>query len=53
MTDLIEQVIKINNKIFQREKANKSSSKPMPIYRAPQQIQKLQYNAELIDLSGI
>ena len=35
MTDLIKQAIKINNRIFQREKANKSSSKPMPVYRTP------------------
>ena len=36
ITDLIKQAIKINNRIFQRERANKSSSKPIPIYRAPQ-----------------
>ena len=34
MTDLIKQVIKINNRIFQRERANKGSSKPTPMYRA-------------------
>ena len=33
--DLIKQVIKINNRIFQRERANKGNSKPIPIYRAP------------------
>ena len=31
---LIKQVIKIDNKIFQREKANKGNSKPIPVYRA-------------------
>ena len=31
MTDLIKQVIKINNRIFQRERANKGSNKPIPI----------------------
>ena len=36
--DLIKQVIKINNRIFQRERANKGSSKPIPIYKAPQQV---------------
>ena len=38
MTDLIKQVIKIDNKIFQREKANKGSNKPTPVYKAPQQV---------------
>ena len=53
ITSLIKQVIKINNRIFQREKANKGNSKPILIYRAPQQVQKLWYGAEPIDLSGI
>ena len=35
ITDLIEQVIKINNRIFQREKTNKSSNKTIPVYRVP------------------
>ena len=34
ITDFIKQVIKINNRIFQRERANKGSSKPIPVYRA-------------------
>ena len=39
ITSLIKQVIKINNRIFQRERANKgSNSKPIPMYRAPQQV---------------
>ena len=33
ITDLIKQVIKINNRIFQRESANKGSSKPTPMYK--------------------
>ena len=33
ITDLIKQVIKINNRIFQREKANKGNNKPIPVYR--------------------
>ena len=32
--DLIKQAIKIDNRIFQRERANKGNSKPIPIYRA-------------------
>ena len=35
ITDLIKQIIKINNRIFQRERTNKGNSKPIPIYRAP------------------
>ena len=38
ITSLIKQVIKINNRIFQKEKANKGNSKPIPIYRALQQV---------------
>ena len=38
ITSLIKQVIKINNRIFQRERANKGNSKPIPVYRAPQQV---------------
>ena len=54
LTDLIEQIIKINNRISQRERANKGSNKTIPVYKAPQQVQKLQYGgAELIDLSSI
>ena len=35
--DLIKQVIKINNRIFQKERANKSNNnKTMPVYRVPQ-----------------
>ena len=34
--DLIKQAIKINNRIFQKERANKGNSKPIPVYRALQ-----------------
>ena len=54
MTSLIKQAIKIDNRIFQRERANKgSNSKPTPVYKVLQQVQKLWYSAKLIDLSGI
>ena len=37
MISLIKQVIKIDNRIFQKERANKgNNNKPMPIHRAPQ-----------------
>ena len=53
MTDLIKQVIKIDNRIFQRERANKGSSKPTPVHKALQQVQKLWYGgAELMDLNN-
>ena len=51
--DLIKQAIKINNRIFQRKRANKGSSKPISVHRAPQPVQKLQYGAEPMDLSNI
>ena len=35
MTSLIKQAIKIDNRIFQREKANKGSNKTISIYKAP------------------
>ena len=54
MISLIKQAIKINNQIFQRERANKGNSKPIPVYRAPQQVQKPWYGGvEPIDLSSI
>ena len=34
ITSFIKQVIKINNKIFQRERANKGSNETIPVYRA-------------------
>ena len=53
ITDLIKQAIKINNRIFQRERANKGSNKTTPMYRALQQVQKLWYGVELMDFSSI
>ena len=38
MTDFIKQIIKINNRIFQRERANKGNNKTIPIYRALEQV---------------
>ena len=53
MTSLIKQAIKIDNRIFQRERANKGSNKPTPVYRTLQQVQKPQYGGtEPIDLSS-
>ena len=53
ITGLIKQVIKINNRIFQRERANKgNNSKPMPVHKAPQQVQKLWYGVEPMDLNS-
>ena len=52
ITDLIKQVIKINNRIFQRERANKGSSKPIPVHKVPQQVQKLWYSVKLMNLSS-
>ena len=54
ITDLIKQVIKIDNRIFQRERANKSNNnRTTPMYKVLQQVQKLQYGAEPMDLSSI
>ena len=53
MTDLIKQVIKINNRIFQRERANKGNSKPTPMHKVLQQVQKLWYGAKPIDFNSI
>ena len=33
ITDLIKQVIKIDNRIFQRERANKSNNKTISVYK--------------------
>jgi len=34
--DLIDKIIKINNKIYQREQANKKHNKYIPVHKAPQ-----------------
>ena len=36
LIDLIKQAIKINNRIFQRERANKGNNKTIPVYRVLQ-----------------
>ena len=48
---LIDQVIKINNRIYQQERANKGQRNPMP--KKPQQAPKQWYRGlELMDLSS-
>ena len=37
MRDLIDKIVKINNKIYQKEQANKGYNKYIPVHRAPQQ----------------
>ena len=41
--DLINKVVKINNKIYQREQANKGHNKQIPVHKAPQQAVKQWY----------
>ena len=50
---LINQAIKIDYRIYQREKTSKASVKTTPVYKAPQQVQKLQYGIELMDFNRI
>ena len=39
ITDLIKQAIKINNRIFQRERANKgNNNRTTPVYKVLQQV---------------
>jgi len=38
--DLINKVIKINNRIYQREQANKKCDKYVPVHKSPQQTSK-------------
>jgi len=53
MRNLINKVIKINNRIYQKEWANKGHNKHMPVHRAPQQILRQWYRGpEPINLSG-
>ena len=37
MWELINKVVKINNRIYQREQANKGNIKQIPVKKAPQQ----------------
>ena len=43
MKNLIDKIIKINNKIYQREQANKECNKHMPVYKSLQQTQRQWY----------
>jgi len=38
--DLINKVVKINNRIYQKEQANKECNKHVSVYKAPQQTPK-------------
>ena len=38
--ELIDKIVKINNRIYQREQANKSHIKQTPVQQAPQQALK-------------
>ena len=50
---LINKIIKINNRIYQREQANKKCDKHMQAHKSPQQMQRQWYKGlELMDLSG-
>jgi len=40
MWKLINKVVKINNRIYQREQANKGNIRQIPVKRAPQQAVK-------------
>ena len=37
MRDLINKVVRINNRIYQKEWANKGHNKHVPVHKAPQQ----------------
>ena len=37
MWKLIDKVVKINNRIYQREQANRNNIKQIPVKKAPQQ----------------
>jgi len=37
MQELIDKVVKINNRIYQREQANRENIKQIPVKKAPQQ----------------
>jgi hypothetical protein len=52
MRSLIDQAIKIDTRIYQRERASKGSNMTTPAHRAPRQVQKPWYGAEPMDLSG-
>ena len=43
MQELINKVVKIDNKIYQREQVNKENIKQIPVKKAPQQAARQQY----------
>ena len=43
MQELINKIVKINNRIYQREQANKSHIKQSLVQKAPQQALRQQY----------
>ena len=52
--DLIDKVVKINNKIYQKKWANKGCNKHIPVHKALQQTLRQWYGGlELMDFSGI
>jgi len=53
MWELIDKVVKINNRIYQREWANKKNIKQIPVKKAPQQAVRQWYEGlEPMDFSG-
>ena len=53
MRDLIDKVVKINNRIYQREQANKGHNKQVQIYKSPQQTLRQWYREpKPMDFSG-
>ena len=53
MQELINKIVKINNRIYQREQANRGNIKQIPVKKAPQQAVRQQYRGpEPIDLSS-
>ena len=51
--ELIDKVVKINNKIYQREQANRGNIRQISVKKAPQQAVRQWYRGpEPIDLSG-
>ena len=51
--ELIDKVVKINNRIYQRKQANRGNIRQIPVKKAPQQAVRQWYRGlEPIDLSG-
>jgi len=43
MRDLINKMVKIDNRIYQRERANKGHNKPVQMHKSPQQTSRQWY----------